>query len=1765
MIHQRGQVKGKVTSIANALEKAEDDPTLVSLPILKVYAKKLEAHYNEYNSLHKEILCSVPPNKIDEQDEKMIEFDKLHTESLIQLEILIEILSVPKSSPTASGPSTSATQVIVQQQPLRAPIPTFDGRYENWPRFRSMFEDIIGRCSDSDAIKLHHLEKALVGEASGIIDSKTLADNNYHHAWEILIDRYENPRIIIDTHIDGLLAMKKMSKESHKELRALVDTCTRHVEGLKFMKQPVKDTAGLIINKILTSCLDASIRKQWERSLSREELPNLDKTLTFLKDQCRILERCEVDSHTTVKSQSVKSSQQSVKPPNLKVHASISNSNSNNESCQLCGEGHYNYQCPDFLKLSVSDRVTKVRECHLCFNCLRRGHRSTNCMSKKSCSKCNKRHHLLLHVDASTPDSNCASGSPPDQNQRENRPTTLPVVTQSQTEPNAPSDSTALVSSSCSLTAKVPNVLLLTAVVNLVDKHNQLVRCRAFLDCGAQTNLISVPMYQRLGIEGTSVNVDIVGVSNARSKSNRLVTVNLQSLYNDFQASLRCLVTPKITNVLPSQKVNISQWGIPHGFRLADPQFHVPSEVDLLIGMNHFFSLLRTGHLVLGDGLPELRETELGWVVSGEIRDESIAVVNPQQVNAVTIESLHELIKRFWEIEEISNSSQGTAEEEECEEIFRQSHRRDSSGRYVVRLPFRDNVSQLNDNRSLALRRFFLLERRLLRDQQLHTQYSDFVKEYKTLGHCREVREADDPPGLIKYYIPHHAVLRPSSSSTKLRVVFDASAKASGGTSLNDVLQVGAVVQSSLETIILRFRKHTFVFTADIAKMFRQVFVDPLQTAFLRIFWRSKPSDVLKVFELLTVTYGTSCTPFLATRALLQLCVDEGDEFPLAAHAIREDCYVDDILSGSSSIETAVKCRQQIQQMLQRGGFPVHKWCANHSAILEGVPESDRETLVPLNEMSANEVIKTLGLLWNTHADEFLFSINSNLSDSAPVTKRTMFSEIAKLFDPIGLVSPVIVLAKQLMQATWSLKIGWDTPLDGDILHSWIHLRSSLTQIQDLRIPRHVMIPQFEYAELHGFADASGIAYGACLYVRCVTADGTVSVRLLCSKSRIAPLQELTIPRKELCAALLLSKLVKRTVPAMQFEFSSIFLWSDSQIVLAWLRKPPSMLQPFVRNRVTEITVDNDHKQWNFVRSRDNPADVVSRGQLPDVLNSNSLWWKGPDFLRSISFEQPDIKEIPDTQLPDVKPTPLVIMPVLNADDLPVFKRFCSFRKLQRVLAYVQRFITNCRTKLVESRVKQSLPTIQELQSALHTIVKVIQHDTLHDEIQRVEDKEPCRRIGMLGPFLDDGVLRVGGRIQHSRVPYYTKHQYILPNHPLTDLIIRAYHVEHLHVGPSGLLSALRQRFWLLGSRSAVRKITRGCVRCFRVKPKRTTQYMGSLPEIRVVPAAPFEISGVDYAGPFLIKQGSRKPTLVKAYIAVFVCMVTKSIHLELVSDMTSAAFIAALQRFVSRRGLIRELHSDNGSNFRGARTELHDLFILFRDYAAVHDIEAFCQTKEIVWHFIPPEAPEFGGLWEAAVKSTKYHLKRILKEKPLSFEEFYTLLTQIEAILNSRPLFSCSDDPTEADVITPGHFLINRPMTAIPEPTYEGLKENRLSKWQHLQKMREHFWKSWSHDYLVNLQPRGKNRVRLDNVAPGTVVLVEDTNLPPQQWKLGKVVQTYPGDDGMVRVVDVKVGNTIFRRPITKISVLPIEKSSPPVPTSNQSLCAGEDVRNCE
>ncbi|XP_055591351.1 uncharacterized protein LOC129743382 [Uranotaenia lowii] len=523
-------------------------------------------------------------------------------------------------------------------------------------------------------------------------------------------------------------------------------------------------------------------------------------------------------------------------------------------------------------------------------------------------------------------------------------------------------------------------------------------------------------------------------------------------------------------------------------------------------------------------------------------------------------------------------------------------------------------------------------------------------------------------------------------------------------------------------------------------------------------------------------------------------------------------------------------------------------------------------------------------------------------------------------------------------------------------------------------------------------------------------------------------------------------------------------------------------------------------------------------------------------FLRCEPYLCEVPNNLPDSELPELKCN-LTVCPAIQLEELPVFSKFENFRKLQRVIAYVWRYSTNIKKKSEDDRELREFPTVSEMRMAMMLIIRAIQSQCFMDEIQGIKCGKPSKRLEKLSPFLDDcGCLRVGGRLEHSNLPYATKHQFILPNeHPLVQSLIASLHREHLHGGPSALMAILRSQFWVLSARSNVRKITRSCVQCFKVNPRLLDQYMGDLPRSRTERSPAFLKVGVDFAGPIFLKQNQRKASPVKGYICVFVCLVTKSLHLEVVENLATEAFIACLHRFVGRRGLPEIIFSDNGTNFVGAKHELHQLYSMLKDQLTQQKISEFCLPKEISWEMIPPNAPHMGGIWEAGVKSVKTILKKVTKDARLNFVEFQTLLIRIEALLNSRPLY------LNPDALTPGHFIADRPLLAIPEPTCDGIPENRLSRWQYVQVLRNQFWKRWSQEYLTELQGRAKWTKKTPNIRPGMVVLVKDDNLPPQSWKLGVIEQTFPGKDGCVRVVNLRTRNGSIKRPIHKLAPLPI------------------------
>ncbi|XP_062704180.1 uncharacterized protein LOC134286566 [Aedes albopictus] len=517
--------------------------------------------------------------------------------------------------------------------------------------------------------------------------------------------------------------------------------------------------------------------------------------------------------------------------------------------------------------------------------------------------------------------------------------------------------------------------------------------------------------------------------------------------------------------------------------------------------------------------------------------------------------------------------------------------------------------------------------------------------------------------------------------------------------------------------------------------------------------------------------------------ALKQLAIEHSEEFPLAAAAVEKCFYIDDALTGAQTLEEACQLQHELVELLRRGCLDAHKWCSNPDVILQNVPAELKGEGVNVSNIDSESIVKTLGVAWSPKEDWFSFCVPPDESGpEQPLTRRKVLSDVARIYDPLGLIGPVLTTAKLFLREIADTTIDWDSPLPQPMVNRWKAFREELMKLNDLQIPRWILSATAIRVELHGFADSSKQAYGACLYTRMLQSDGTSIMKLICSKSRILPKQSsqskpITTSLSELLAAVLLSRLTDKFVGSTKIYFAAVNLWSDSQIVLSWLRKSPGELQLFVSNRVKEVQKLTKDYQWNHVYTHSNPADIISRSEQPGVLMRKQLWWNGPI---SITTNLDTATTLPDEMLPELKKS--VVLTTTTNQRMKLFDDVNDFGKLQRHMAYLIRFALFVASK--QKTVIKGPLQAGELTRALKVIVRLVQAEAFPNKIAALRRGENEKhRLKTLHPFLDadDYILRVGGRIKHALIPFDSRHQMLLPaKHPVTENLIRHLHIENL-------------------------------------------------------------------------------------------------------------------------------------------------------------------------------------------------------------------------------------------------------------------------------------------------------------------------------------------------------------------------------------------------
>lgn len=1695
----------------------------LTLGYIKARRETIDEYWKRFVSTNRNLIKSVSKEEMESlnyfKEDQYSTYEDLYINLKAEMNDLLDGASHNPTDSTGIRAPTQCEEIKLPQ----IHIPQFNGNYQDWASFNDLFISLIhNKQSLSDVQKMHYLKSCLTGEPEQLLKHLPVTDSNYELAWSTLKGRYNNKRIIVNSILSRLINQKKINTGTAKAIRDILDTTKECVNKLNIQSVDTTSWDAIIIY-LTVSKLDIESHKEWEEEVSIlkiSDLPTMSMLEKFLEKRFRVLEMMQpIPSTSTNVNRNVHYE------PHHAVKSRVFVTTGTDITCAFCKQNHPLFQCKEFQQLILEKKTGFVQNQRLCFNCLLPGHPVKFCKNKSSCHLCGKRHHSLLHR------SYTSSQSQEKENKREK---------------NHEHSEKEIINH---LATGNITALLSTALINVINKHGEVFVLRALLDPCSQESFLSESAAQTLGLKRIHVNGHVSGLSQMRTPIRFAADVEISSrLKPEKRMQITTYIVKRVTSIMPSQTLNIDNWEHLKKLQLADPTYYQPGHIDILLGVEVYNEVLLPGLIKGVTGSPIALQTQLGWVLSGKI------TVREESKRAQPFVSMHlhlelnTMLRKFWEIESVEEEMDKLTEEEKrAEELYEKTTTRDKDGRYIVGLTLRNDPPVLpKDSKEIALNSWKSTENRLRRKPELMKEYNRVLEEYVTLNHMEKIETQDNNETETdkNAYLTHLAVIKEERETSKLRVVFNASCKGSNGVSLNDGLLIGPPILQELRTVILRWRVHKIAFIADVEKMYRQIKVKKEHTDYQRIIWRSNPNGPIEEYRLLTVTFGTSCAPYLAIKTLRQLAIDEGFLYPDARKAILTDFYMDDLLTGSHTETEAIEMKEQITRILILGGFKLQKWSSNSENFMKEVNKDRQVKETQTIDISQKEKVKTLGVTWSIKDDRLSIPKQRLTLNEEPMTKRRVLSEIASLFDPLGWIAPSIVLAKIFMQKVWCTGISWDESLPEELQKEWLQFKTELPVLQDISINRWIYTPKNKSTlELHGFADASASAYAAVIYSRVIAEDGEIKVSLLTAKTKVAPIKIISLPRLELCAATLLSKHLKQVANLLQVEPENTYAWSDSQVTLAWIHGDPSRWKPFVKNRVLEIIERFDSTHWFYVHTKSNPADAASRGIMPEKLKTLEIWWCGPDILKKKIVKLEKGKPL-DTSLEKRKEivTVVVTQEKENEEKLTLMQRFSSLNKLVRVVAYCKRWL-----RTLNKETTKYLPnylTYDERSAALTTCIKISQELEFPDEIEDLRSGRQLKtrsRLLPLSPFLDEmGVIRVGGRLKHADMEFMRKHPIIISrDNVLLTLLLREAHAKTLHGPPQLMITYLRGKYWLINAANSVKRFVRSCVICRRQNAKTSEQKMGNLPTSRVKPSRPFLISGVDFAGPINVRiSKGRGVKSNKAYICLFICMSTKALHIELVSDMTTQTFLAAFKRFVSRRGHVSEIWSDHGTTFVSASKELIKMWK--QGNSVIPDELGFRLEEEgTKWKFIPPGAPNFGGLWEAGVKSTKYHLKRIIGESTLTFEELSTVLIQIEACLNSRPLCPISDHKEDFEPLTPGHLLVGEPLVALPSADLTNARINPLDRWQLTTRMVQDFWKRWQLEYLSRLQERCKWRRSKQELEIGDLVIIKDQRFPPGQWPMGRILQKYPGQDDLTRTYDVRTATGVLRRTITKLCPL--------------------------
>ncbi|XP_043063902.1 uncharacterized protein LOC122320026 [Drosophila ficusphila] len=1630
--------------------------------------------------------------------------------------------------------NSNAITSFMARQTIKQELPTFSGDPLEWPIFIAEYENSSRIFNFSDYENINRLRRALTGRAKECVQSLLLVPHNVHDIIGILRNRFGDCNHIVKVMIDKIRNFPVIKEDKYDKLITFFDMITNLIQTLLSFNDIDQIRNNLLFEEIL------------EKVQVSQRVAFIKHYQKIKSDEPKIIVFHEWLGQTITAATALGFGQNRSKDTTLIVSNPVKVVEKTKCYCNYCkSTDHFITDCPKFKTLTVDKRWEHTSHNKLCISCLGRNHVLKDCKRKKTCkaANCNFNHNFLLHKDKINK-SNTSLEIPKNPDQDKPKP--------DQDKPNPDTN--------YNINFGGNKVLLKVIPVTLIGPQKS-IDTYALLDEASTISLIDEQLATDLQLEGPISPLKMQWTNNEiyEQANSKVVSVGIKGKEQMSKVfTLRKVKTVACLN-LPLQTLSTGDMSQTYKF-LKDFSFcsYYNAHPKILIGQDNWSIIVSRKLKYQSFQGPVASKTLLGWVVHGtvgmirEIADtnysfhvhECKGCDNPND----DLDILHNLVKSYWSIENellTPHDIPTSLDDKRCLEIVNKTLKRVGDG-FQCGLFWKSDDVKLPESYKNAYSRLLLCERKIDKNPEYGKKYNETLDSYIQKGYLKKINlEEKNIITPLTYYLPHFGVLN-SNKPDKLRIVFDAASK-SHGYCLNDFLLPGPDLYSQLSSVLMNFREHKIAFVGDIKEMFLQIKVQETDRCAQRILWRgSNRHSEPDVYEIQVLFFGAKCSPSIAQQVRNRNAFEFKNDYGQACDDIIAKHYMDDYLGGANDIGSAVKLIKDVIYVHKAGGFDMRNWISNSPEVLNQITDN-----IPSNQINKKNLTeeRVLGLIWDHKKDVFTYNLKFSksqfelLNNVRRPTKRDILKITMTIFDPLGYLSNILISNKILLQAIWDSGIHWDDFITDEQFDIWKILSNNLNKINDIYIPRQMTTLPINLCnvQLHIFCDASKYAYATCAYLRFEYKD-QVECTLISAKSRVAPLKPMSIPRLELQGSLLGARLSKSIKETLNVKIDATFMWTDSEIVLYWLKTSSKRFKTFVAQRLGEIQELTNSSEWRHVPSKVNPADKATKISSFDS-SANELWLVGPPFLRKTQDQWPLPKKTLSLDDSDDKDKEYVNLTTVQKHlfILPDVMRFSNWMRFLRTTAWILRYLTRLRPNNKITFCNEL--TAAEISKAEIIIFRTVQQDAHHQEIENIKRNKPVSPssgLNCLPLFLcSDDLLRLRGRLNNLRdqeMSVDSKNPIILcKDHPITKLLVHYYHVQNCHIGTETVIANIRQRFWITKCRNTVKNVIRNCQHCKNRKAKPQAPLMGQLPTCRVVPTErAFLKVGIDYFGPIEITQNRSH---IKRYGVIFTCMTTRAVHLEIAEDLSCNAFMHVFRQFGCRRGFPTELYSDNGTNFRRADKDIREIMEEWSN----DKLTQFLTTKGCNWYFNPPLSPHMGGAWERLIQSVKKYLLVLLKERYPREYTLKTLFCEIEFMMNSRPLLFIPSDSL-SEPLTPNDLLIG---PNYRESFYTDTIDSDLrllNMWKASQRLADIFWLKWKKEYRQFLICSRKWTKDNSALKENDIVLIMEPDLPRNVWPKGKIVKTYPSKDGRVRIVDVRIKDNIYKRPTVKLIRLDVK-----------------------